>query len=68
MIFVTHCYNFMALKILVKDIPVEVMKDINREQTRWLSITGSYLSQSRAVIKMLRDYKKCRDQNKFLPE
>lgn len=58
----------MASTILVKDIPQTILKEINKEQAAYKDYTGVILNQSKAVIKMLRDYIKCRERNNFKPD
>jgi hypothetical protein len=58
----------MANTILVKDIPEKILKEIDKEQAAFKIHTGTILNQSKAVIKMLRDYIKCRDTNNFKPD
>lgn len=58
----------MANTILVKDIPEKIFKEISKEQGNYRENTGGILSQSKAVIKMLRDYIKCKADNNFKPE
>lgn len=41
------------------------MKAISTEQANMKIKTGATLNQSKAVIKMLRDYLRCKDQNNF---
>lgn len=58
----------MANTILVKDIPEKIMKEVTKEQASHRENTGGILNQSKAVIKMLRDYIKCKTDNNFNPE
>lgn len=55
----------MANTILVKDIPEKIQKEIDKEQVAYKLYTGVILNQSNVVIKMLRDYIKCKEQNNF---
>lgn len=58
----------MAETILLKDIPKKITDAITDEQTAYKKNTGAILNQSKAVIKMLRDYLKCKSDNNFKPE
>lgn len=58
----------MASTILLKDIPKKIFDEIEKEQTVYKAKTDIRISQSSAVIKMLRDYLRCRDQNNFKAE
>jgi hypothetical protein len=58
----------MASTIYLKDIPDKIMKAISTEQANMKIRTGATLNQSKAVIKMLRDYLRCREQNNFKSE
>lgn len=58
----------MANTILVKDIPDKILKEISKEQAAHRENTGGILNQSKAVIKMLRDYLKCKSDNNFKPD
>lgn len=58
----------MASTILVKDIPKNIVDEIDNEQKAYKKHTGVLLNQSKAVIKMLRDYIKCREKNNFKPD
>lgn len=55
----------MAKTIYVKDIPEKVMKAIEKEQADLKVKFGQSLNQSKVVIKMIRDYVRCREQNNF---
>ena len=55
----------MATTILLKEIPENILKEISKEQAEHREKSGTLLNQSKAVIKMLRDYVKCRNQNNF---
>lgn len=58
----------MASTILVKDIPSNIVKEIDKEQAAYKAHTGVILNQSNTVIKMLRDYIRCKDKNNFKPD
>lgn len=55
----------MATTIYLKDIPEKIMKAIDKEQADLKIKFGQSLNQSKTVIKMLRDYIRCREQNNF---
>lgn len=55
----------MANTIYLKDIPEKIMRAITKEQADLKVNFGKSLNQSKTVIKMLRDYIKCKDQNNF---
>lgn len=58
----------MADTILLKDIPATIMNAIDDEQRDYKKNHSVKLNQSKAVIKMLRDYIRCKTQNKFKPD
>lgn len=58
----------MASTILLRDIPKKIQDDIDDEQVAYKKISGVKLNQSKIVLKMLKDYKKCRTDNNFKPE
>lgn len=58
----------MATTILLKDIPKKISDEITKEQAAYKLKTDIIISQSSAVIKMLRDYIRCKEQNNFKPE
>jgi hypothetical protein len=55
----------MANTIYLKEIPDKVMKAITKEQADMRVNFGTSLNQSKVVIKMLKDYIRCREQNNF---
>lgn len=55
----------MATTILLKEIPDNILKEILKEQSLHREKSGMLLNQSKAVIKMLRDYCRCKDVNNF---
>lgn len=55
----------MTKTIYLKDIPEKVMKAVDKEQADLKVKFGLSLNQSKTVIKMLRDYIRCREQNNF---
>ncbi len=46
-------------------LPENVLKEISKEQAAHREKSGTLLNQSKAVIKMLRDYIRCRNLNNF---
>lgn len=58
----------MAASILLKDIPDKIQIAIDEEQSNYKKNTGVILNQSKAVLKMLKDYLKCKSDNNFKPE
>lgn len=58
----------MTKTILLKDVPPAIAKAIKVEQNRIQEERGTRLSQSATIIKMLRDYLKCRDVSNFKPD
>lgn len=58
----------MASSILLKDIPTKIQQAIDEEQSQYKKNTGAKLNQSKAVLKMLKDYLKCKSDNNFKPE
>jgi hypothetical protein len=58
----------MASTIYVNKIPADIMKAIAQEQGRVQESRGTRPSQSQTVVKMLRDYLRCRKDNKFNPD
>lgn len=55
----------MANTIYLKDIPAKVMTEITKEQAYLKINFGKSLNQSKVVLKMLKDYIRCREQNNF---
>lgn len=55
----------MASTIMLKNIPNELYLEILKEQGKVKIYRASNYSLSRTVIKMLKDYIKCREQNNF---
>lgn len=55
----------MATTIYLKDIPEKVYNEICKEQTNMKIKVGAKLNQSKAVVKMLKDYIRCKEQNNF---
>lgn len=55
----------MGNTIYLKEIPDKVMKAITKEQADIRVNFGTSLNQSKVVIKMLKDYIRCREQNNF---
>lgn len=54
---------------LLKKIPADVFKFVQAEQNRVKTEKGILqYSLSATIYKMLRDYKKCREQNNFKPD
>lgn len=58
----------MVKSILLKEIPAQIAQAITDEQNRIHAERGTRLSQSATVIKMLRDYIKCRQASGFKPD
>jgi len=58
----------MAKTIYLEDIPEKVMKSILKEQAHFKINFGLNLNQSKTVIKMLKDYIRCREMNNFKTE
>lgn len=58
----------MASTILLKDIPQKIFDEIEKEQVSYKAKTKIRISQSSAVIKMLREYIRCREVNNFKPD
>lgn len=58
----------MANSILLKDIPKKIQDAIDDEQTVYKKNYGAKLNQGKAVLKMLKDYLKCKADNNFKPE
>lgn len=58
----------MATSILIKDLPDKIFKEIVKEQQDHQLKYSTIISQSNAVIKMLRDYIKCKNENNFRAE
>lgn len=58
----------MATTIYLRDIPEKIYKEVCREQARIKINTGATLNQSKTIIKMLRDYIRCKEQNNFKSE
>lgn len=58
----------MATSILIKDLPDKIFKEIVKEQQDHQLKYSTIISQSNAVIKMLRDYIKCKNDNNFRAE
>jgi hypothetical protein len=57
----------MAKTIMLKDIPKQVQKAIAKQQSDHYDIFDIKLNQSQAVIKMLKDYIRCKEENNFKP-
>lgn len=57
----------MPSTILLRNIPEDVYKEIIKEQSRIKLDMGRSLSLDRTIVKMLKDYKKCKEQNNFKP-
>lgn len=57
----------MATTILLRDIPKKIEDAIDDEQSNYKKLTGAKLNQSKAVLKMLKDYLKCKVDNNFKP-
>lgn len=55
----------MAQTIYLKDIPAKVMTEINKEQAYLKVNFGKSLNQSKIVLKMLKDYIRCKEQHNF---
>lgn len=58
----------MATTIYLKDIPEKVYNEICKEQANMKIKVGAKLNQSKAVVKMLKDYIRCKELNKFKSE
>lgn len=58
----------MASTVYVTKIPADIAKAIAMEQNRIQEDRGTRPNQSQTIIKMLRDYLKCRKENKFQPD
>lgn len=58
----------MASTVLVSKIPADIVKAIAQEQARIQGERGTRPNQSQTIIKMLRDYLRCRKENKFNPD
>ncbi len=58
----------MAKSILLKEITPKIQQAIDDEQSQYKKNTGAKLNQSKAVMKMLKDYLKCKTDNNFKPE
>ena len=58
----------MASSYLLKKIPKDVFKFVQKEQSviKEEKGTNSFSFES-TIYKMLRDYKKCREENNFKP-
>lgn len=57
----------MANSVLVEQIPKKIQDAIDDEQTAFKKATGVKLNQSKAIIKMLRDYLRCKSDHNFKP-
>lgn len=57
----------MAATILLRDIPKNVQKAVAKQQSDHYDIFDIKLNQSQAVIKMLKDYIRCKSENNFKP-
>lgn len=58
----------MAGSILLQGIPEDIYKEIIREQGKVKVHIGTQYNLSKTVLKMLRDYIKCRKDNNFKSE
>lgn len=58
----------MAKTIYLRDIPEKVYNAISREQANMKINVGAKLNQSKAVIKMLKDYIRCKELNNYKSE
>ncbi|MBA3830071.1 MAG: hypothetical protein H0X33_14110 [Taibaiella sp.] len=55
----------MASTILLKDLPEEVYREVIKEQGKVKAHIGTQYSLSKTVVKMLKDYTRCRKENNF---
>lgn len=58
----------MASSITVENIPEDLYREIIKEQGKVKIYTGTQFNLSKTVIKMLKDYIKCKKANNFSSE
>ena len=62
---ISYHHFLMTKTIYLEDIPEKIMTFILQEQSEAKIKNDVKLNQSKTVIKMLRDYKRCKEQNNF---
>lgn len=65
LILLYNTIQFMAKSITLMNIPEDVYKEVIREQGKIKAHYGSQYNLSKTIVKMLRDYIKCRKDNNF---